>query len=185
NQFDIWQNDTTFHNQRVLVVGKESWDFPDISPFTSEGKDNFTLSVDSFQVTKGLRLVIPDLPDTLHRGQSIPVSIRLSGTSSGAERVTSQPKEQEKLPKINMNAPLPLGLFAIFQYVGDGWEYLKLAPLKVTLTSGHVGQVIYEGPLIIPPNLPEGEIIFQLGLGYEGMPPLRGQSALRPVIVKD
>jgi len=186
NQFDIWQNDTTFHNQRVLVVGKENWEFPGISPFKTQGKNNYTLVVDSFQITKGVQFILPELPDTLQKGKTIPIMVKMIRTSAGAKRVKGQPSGFGNKLTIGMNAPLPLDLHAIFQYVGDGWQYKALRPLTTTILLGNnIEQTIYKGNLYIPKDLPDGEVLFQLGLGYRGMPPLRGQSALRPVIVKD
>ncbi|MEM9837245.1 MAG: hypothetical protein AAF828_12120, partial [Bacteroidota bacterium] len=173
NQYDIWVDDTSFHHQKVLVAGKENWMTPNSKPF-DHGRHHLNLQVvDSFQVAKlaSLSLVNPVPPQMFHK-QSIQLDIMVE---------LNELAEGEQL---DLDAGLPLQLYAIFQYVGDGWQWFPLEPLRrKTIVVGDK-QLLYRGTFEVPDSLPETELLFQLGLGYEGMPPLRGQSELWPVTVR-
>ena len=183
NQYDIWAGDTAFHNQKVLVVGKGNWQIAGGRPFTSQGKKLVLKEIDNFQVAKFAKLKLQDsLPETLTAGQVIQFDVLADLNFNVA---TSEEKSNAFANQtLNLDAELPLQLFAIFQYVGDGWQYYPLEPLTRKSIDVKENQLLYSGEFTVPADLPATELIFQLGMGYQGMPPLRGQSELIPVTLK-
>lgn len=199
NQYDIWGHDLAFQDQEVLMVGKEKWTIPGTRPFVFPDKHLYTKVVPDFQVAKFARLSLSKpLPAVLQRGQEVAISVYISLDTSlitaankdfwnftGAISTTNSNGITAEDLDLKLNTPdFPLDLYAIFQFVGDGWFYGKLKPLRVESVRGDQTVLLYEGLLKIDPSLPLDELQFQLGLGYPGMPPLRGQSELQSVIIE-
>jgi hypothetical protein len=183
NQYDLWTEDAIFQDQKVLMVGKGEWQIDGGRPFTSQGKKLVLKEVDNFQVAKFAKLKLErPLPEKLVVGQVIQLGILVDLDFIEAT-FTKQGNTGQPLT-LKLGTELPLQLFAVFQYVGDGWQYYPLEPLTRKSIDVGENQLLYRGEFIVPADLPATELIFQLGLGYKGMPPLRGQSELIPVTVE-
>jgi hypothetical protein len=171
NQYDLWTADSAFHRQPVLVLGQKSWSRPGTKAFRTQTRDMLTERIDSFQVVKGLWLETPEaLPDTLYPGGLYPLTVLASFPKlPGAER-------------IRLDAQLPLDLFVTFYY-SESMRFWKLRPLKTTVLQRDEQTNLFIGQLQLPADLAPGEVELELGLGYEGMPPLRGQSVRTKLII--
>ncbi len=172
SQYDLWPDDSAFHDRTVLLLGQADWQTEGARPFATQKRNMLLKEVPDFQVAKHVRLTVSG---------PLPLSIR-AGDRTNLTLSARSPRA------IDMRAALPLDLFAILQYPGGEQVYWKLAPLRHSFISagGARGaaesptqpeRVLYEGPLTIPPTAPAGEVDLEFGLGYRGMPPLRGQSA--------
>ena len=168
NQYDLWTADSAFHNQEVLVLGQKTWNKPEAQPFRTHTRDMLTAPFTSFQVVKGVSLApVVALPPVLKRGQEVIVD--LSAT----------------IPRtINTKEGLPLRLFITFHYPDGKMYYWKLRPQHFTTLTAGPQTFSYDQPFLVPEELPLGPAKVEFGLGYEGMPPLRGQSERVGVLVE-
>ncbi len=162
SQYDLWPDDTAFHNGTVLLLGQADWKTEDARAFATQKRNMLLKEVPDFQVAKDVRLFpTGPLPTQVRAGDRVDITLAAASLRS-----------------VDLRAALPLDLFAILQYPGGEQVYWRLTPLQRSRLSGGGGaRVLYEGPLSIPPTAPEGEVDLEFGLGYRGMPPLRGQSA--------
>lgn len=195
NQFDLWPGDTTYHGQDILMVGKGEWEFPGTTPFNRYGKRLHTKVIPNWQAAANWMLAVDDPPpDTLIRGSQFTLAATImpkiiSGTPAlrrlrnDSDEWTST-RDQPFAAPLDFNTDLPLHLYAIFQIVGEGWTYIPLDPLTQNSIGEEKEALLFRGQIAVPEDLPQGEVIFQLGLGYDGMPPLRGQSELWPLVVR-
>lgn len=182
NQYDLWTEDQAFHNQKVLVAGKGDWHIEGGRPFTAGGKKLILKEIDHFQVAKFAHLKLSKpLPKTLVTGQVLEWEVLVDLDFNVAKDLKKSRANEESI--LNLEAGLPLQLYAIFQYIDDGWYYYPLEPLaRKSIVEGE-NQLLYRGRFTVPTDLPQDELVFQIGLGYQGMPPLRGQSELVPVTI--
>jgi hypothetical protein len=172
NQYDLWTEDSIFHNQPVFLLGQSSWENPEAEPFRTQKRNMRVQKVDSFQVMKGLTLTTMDqFPDTLRRGERYPLSL-VAETS---------------LP-LRMDAgSLPLAPFAAVHYEQEELLFWRLidgngALSKTTLTPNTPG-MLWAGTFQVYANSPLGPAEIEFGLAYKGMPPIRNQSARYSVII--
>ncbi|WP_187271171.1 ArnT family glycosyltransferase [Neolewinella aurantiaca] len=168
NQYDLWTADAAFHDQEVLVLGQKSWDNPQGIPFRTQTRDMLTANVDNFQVVKGIRLEpATALPEVFSRGKE--VNVELSAI----------------IPRsIRTDSGLPLRLFIIFHYPDGDILYWKLRPENFTELSSGERLFTYGAPFVVPTDLPAGAAEVEFGLGYTGMPPLRGESERFEIVVE-
>ncbi len=172
SQYDLWRGDSAFQSRTVLVMGQAAWKTEGARPFATQKRNMLLKEITNFQVAKDARLALAGpLPSQVRAGSGVSIVVTVTCPRS-----------------IDLAAGLPLSLFAILQYPDGEQVYWKLAPLKQTRilaggapgVRGQPGQVLYVGSLFIPPLAPAGEAALEFGLGYRGMPPLRGQSASLP-----
>ncbi len=184
NQYDIWQDDLNYQGQEVLLAVHPPFSGKAAYRFEAPRKSLFLQAIPAWKTAKLAALSLRQaLPDTLRRGQSIPI------------QVLAKQREQPKIWPSSTSPPsgwllemeneLPLQLYAIFQYAGDGWLYFPLQPLATKRLQGTEEQLLYKGWLPIPTDLPATQLVFQLGIAYPDLPPLRGQSTLQTVVVID
>ena len=168
NQYDLWTADSAFHNQEVLVLGQKTWEQPVARPFRTQTRDMLTAAYPAFQVVKGLTLEPEEpLPAVVRRGEELNVALRAD------------------VPRlIRPAAGLPLGLFVTFHYPDGEILYWKLRPENFEALRPGRRALRHDQPFIVPEELPPGAAKIEFGLGYDGMPPLRGQSARFEVSVE-
>ena len=158
NQYDLWTADSVFHGQEVLLLGQRTWEAPDATPFRTHTRDMRYRVVPDFQVLKELELThFQPLPDTVSADQTYPLT------------VTARPPRQ-----IGLGRALPLNLFLTFYYADGRMDVLRLKPLATGRLSAGRDNLVYDGPFKIPADAPAGPARYEIGFGYEGMPPLRG-----------
>ncbi|MCX8210634.1 MAG: glycosyltransferase family 39 protein [Lewinella sp.] len=168
NQYDLWAGDSVFHNQDVLILGQNSWEFPEVEPFRSQTRDMLTASFPNFQIVKGVRLEPKtDLPPIFRRGEAVDVDL-----------MASIPR------RIRTDAGPSLRLFITFHYPDGEMLYWKLQPQDFSTLSPGQRTFSYEQVFKVPKELPTGRAKVEFGLGYEGMPPLRGESKRFDVLVE-
>ncbi len=164
SQYDLWQNDTAFQDRTVLLLGQANWHTSDSRPFATQKRRMQLKVVPDFQVAKTVRIAVAGtLPPTVAPGDVL--DLRLTA-------VAPDP--------VDLQSALPLDLFAILQFPGGEQVFWKLEPLELKEISGGGARVLYAGPLRIPMDVPPGKVYLEFGLGYRGMPPLRGQSESLP-----
>ncbi|MFT5999548.1 MAG: hypothetical protein ACI81P_002006 [Neolewinella sp.] len=160
NQYDLWTADTIFHGQEVLLLGQRTWDYPAAEPFRTQTRDMLTARISDFQVAKQLEIVTPQaLPDTVRPGQRHAVEI-----------VGTVPR------RFGLTRPLLLEPFVIFHYADGSMDFERLRPLDTAVLMPSKPTKLYSGTVNIPVKAPVGPVEVEFGLGYEGMPPLRGLS---------
>ncbi|PHI20907.1 4-amino-4-deoxy-L-arabinose transferase [Lewinellaceae bacterium SD302] len=170
NQYDIWRRDTFFQGKEVLLVGKEGWQYSTSESFTPQTKRLRTAVIHDFKVAKFVRLNNAGLlPDTLKRGQ--PLKLELYA------------RNLENFP-LELNGRMPIQVYAIFQEIDGEWKYIHLKDIKGTAILPGDPRLLFEGEITVPEGLPPTEHLLQFGLGYSGMPPLRGQSELMTVQIR-
>lgn len=168
NQYDLWTADSVFHNKDVLILGQKSWNKAQARPFRTQTRDMLTAPYDGFQVVKGVALEpASELPSVFRRGKEVDVDL-----------LATIPRS------IRTATGLPLRLFVIFHYPGGEIHYWKLKPEGFGLLSPGVRRFSYQQPFLVPDKLPAGPVEVEFGLGYEGMPPLRGESKRYEVMVE-
>jgi hypothetical protein len=119
-----------------------------------------TARISDFQVAKQLEIVTPQaLPDTVRPGQRHAVEI-----------VGTVPR------RFWLTRPLLLEPFVIFHYADGSMDFERLRPLDTAVLMPSKPTKLYSGTVNIPVKAPVGPVEVEFGLGYEGMPPLRGLS---------
>jgi len=168
NQYDLWMADSAFQNQRVLVLGQKTWNNPDAKPFRTQTRDMLTAPYDEFQVVKGISLEPASaLPAVFKRGEEVDIDLRAT------------------IPRfIRTAAGLPLRLFITFHYPDGAILYWKLRTKDFDLLRPGMRTFSYDQAFLVPGELPAGPAQVEFGLGYKGMPPLRGESMRYEVTVK-
>ena len=168
NQYDLWAADSVFHDQEVLVLGQKSWNMPEATPFRTQTRDMLTAPFSGFQVVKGVALKpVTALPPVLLRGKEI-----------NADLVATVPRT------LRPRRGLALRLFITFHYPDGKIFYWKLPTKDFELLQPGQRTFSYKRPFVVPEELPVGEAKVEFGLGYKGMPPLRGQSERYEVTVE-
>lgn len=169
NQYDLWTADSAFHNQSVLLLGQGSWDRPDAEPFRTQKRNMLLQEVDSFQVMKGVDIYEVSVPDTIQRGQLYNYAVRLA-TPRRLELNTSE---------------LPLFLHITFHFGEEEMRFWRLASDNLTYDGKAPDEIIFSGQFRTFNDSPLGAAEVEFGLGYEGMPPVRGQSERFEVVIVD
>ena len=168
SQYDLWRADSAYHDRAVLVLGQSTWDRPGATPFrTQKGRMQYEF-VSDFQIVKDVTLAPPaPLPAVWTRGQAVDLTLRARSPRA-----------------VRTAAGLPLQLFVIFHYPDADPLYRTLHVADFTALP--VGERLLRpaAPFRVPADLPAGEARVEFGLGYAGMPPLRGQSPLFAVTVR-
>ncbi len=168
NQYDLWEGDSVFHNQPVLLLGQNTWESPQAQPFRAQKRNMRTEVIDSFQVTKGVRITTMDAPPTvLRRGTTAPLSL-----------VVYSPRN------LDLKAGnLPLRPYIIFHFPDGTMDFYPLELSGATkLVKDNTVRLTSGAPIM--GKLPAGPARVELGLGYRGMPPLRGQSKIFDVEIE-
>lgn len=168
NQYDLWTADSAFHNQEVLVLGQKTWDEPGAEPFRTQTRDMLTTPYADFQIVKGVSLEpVAVLPPVFQRGKEVNVDLSVT------------------IPRpIRTGTGLPIELFITFHYPDGEILYWKLRANNFAELKQGVTTMQYEQPFLVPEGLPTGPVKVEFGLGYQGMPPLRGQSARFDALVE-
>ena len=186
NQYDLWMNDSTFHNRPVLLAGQRKWAYPGTDTVRIFRGFMKALPVERFQAARALRLEAR-LPDTLVAGRSYPVA------------VTATLPVEAGIPSLELFGELPFSLHLTVhdQQTGDlisvpveGFSARpragnQLVPHSVGVQRIGVGEpvLLYQGPVRIP-DVPPGEAEIELGLAYPGMPPIREMMGKQGVLVR-
>ncbi|MFK8164898.1 MAG: ArnT family glycosyltransferase [Lewinella sp.] len=160
NQYDLWTADTMYHGQEVLLLGQKTWEYPSAAPFRTQTRDMLTERISDFQVAKQMVITTPlALPDSLVPGNTYPVEI-----------VGAVPR------RFGLTRPLSLHPFVIFHYSDGTMDFEQQKPLATAVLMPNVPTTLYRRGIEIPVDAPAGPVEIEFGLGYNGMPPLRGQS---------
>lgn len=170
NQYDLWTADSVFHNQPVYLLGQGSWDRPTAEPFRTQKRNMLTQRIDSFQVMTGLQLAPRNaFPDTLKRGELYKLTL-----------VTQAPRQKIFLDAGN----LPLAPFITIHYAEEEMRFWQLERgiTASQIVTGHP-TAVFLGSFRTFNDSPLGPVEIEFGLGYAGMPPLRGQSQRYPVVI--
>jgi hypothetical protein len=168
NQYDLWAGDAAFHNQDVLVLGQKTWNMPGAEPFRTQTRDMLTVPYSDFQVVKDVSLEpATALPSVFSRGAEINVDLTAS------------------IPRtLRTTEGLPLELFITFHYPDGEILYWKLKPKGFAELNSGQQRFSYEQAFVVPEKLPIGPAKVEFGLGYKGMPPLRGESERIDILVE-
>lgn len=169
SQYDLWQTDSVYHNQPLLLLAQKSWDTEDAIVARTDRHEVLLARIDSFQVMKGLTLApATPLPDTISRSSSPP--FQLLGEVPRA---------------LHLNAgQLPSYPMITIYYSAEEKRFWKLRGGKAFTTIPKGSDVpVFKGQLSLYNNVPLGRAEIEFGMGYQGMPPLRGQSARYPVFI--
>jgi hypothetical protein len=170
NQYDLWAADSVFHDREVLLLGQKSWNMPKASPFRTQARDMLTAPFPNFQIVKGVfftPFTFPPLPPTFRRGEEVEVDL-----------IATIPRT------IRTSQGLALRLFITFHYPNGKIYYWKLPAKDFELLQPGQRTFSYGHPFLVPKELPVGSAKVEFGLGYDGMPPLRGQSGRYEIIVE-
>lgn len=168
NQYDLWTADSAFHNQEVLILGQKSWESPTAEAFRTQTRDMLTAPSPGFQIVKGLKLEpATELPSVFRRGEEVNVDLLAT------------------IPRtIQTKAGLPLRLFITFHYPDGEIFYWKLQPEDFTVLEPGQRKLRYKQVFKVPTELPTGAAKVEFGLGYDKMPPLRGESKRIEILVE-
>ncbi|MEM9259093.1 MAG: hypothetical protein AAGA62_05565, partial [Bacteroidota bacterium] len=99
-------------------------------------------------------------------------------------QLTAELPEEAGIPSLDLRAGLPLKAFIIFHLPEQQMAFWDVGELAVnTLVSGQP-TLIFDGEIDTSNRLVPGQAKIEFGLGYAGMPPLRGQSDLLEVVVE-
>ncbi|MTB51815.1 glycosyltransferase family 39 protein [Lewinella sp. W8] len=170
NQYDLWPGGARYHNQSVLMMGQNTWYYPAAEPFVYRDLDMRIMPIDSMQMLRGTRLNWRvGLPDTLIAGAEYPIEISVQ-----------RPAQPDYT--VELHRGLPMDLF-ITLYHKKVMDFVKLRPLISNILPADSEQLLFAGTITIPEDAVLGKTNIELGLGYQGMPPLRGQSALVSAII--
>lgn len=168
NQYDLWMDDSVYNEQPVLLLGQKTWNNEAATPFRTHTRDMLWQRVDQFPVAKGLRLTPAEpLPDTLRRGK--PVAFKL---------LADVPQE------LSLSGGFSLSPFIIFHFPDGTMSFYKLGEKATNQLTADQIAAVFTGNLRIMNNLPPGPAVVEFGMGYPGMPPLRGQSELVEVMIE-
>ena len=165
NQYDLWADDSLYHNQGVVVMGQSTWSDPSTVPFKTVKSNMLIKPVANFQVAKGVRIeVIGKSPDTLTLGRAVPIELQLS----------LDPKWG--VPSVDFSAGLPLTILVTAYNERGQYRYYPLgAAAGAVIRTGE--PILVTGELRIDNSILLGAVRLEFGLQYRGMPPLKGQSA--------
>lgn len=169
NQYDLWSADTTYHNQEVFLLAQSTWNFEKATPFPIGKKNMLTEKIDSFQVMKGLTLApVSALPDTLSLSQAIQLTL-IANTPLG----------------VNLNTGnLPIKPMIAIHYADKSMRFWTLRNGRIyDALPARTPAVVFEGPLKLFSSTPLGYAKIEFGMAYQGMPMIRGQSSLYPVVI--
>ena len=160
NQYDLWTADSVFHGRPALVLGQVTWTDSTTKPFRTQTRDMKYRRVEDFQVIKGTELTYPvTLPDTVAVDGRYPL------------RVVARPPR-----RVGLHRDLTIDLHATLYYADGSMAIIRLKPLATGRLEADRESVVYEGTLKIPAEAVVGEASYEIGLGYAGMPPLRGDT---------
>ena len=161
NQYGLWARDSVFQGQTVWLLGQGNWKNPQAEEFRPQKGTMRLERVTDFQVAWRVEL----LPD-------------LDALASLATTDSAQLEVRAHAPyPINLGSDLPLDLFAIVWDQQGEKNYWELGPLETTTLPRNDTTLLYRGILTVPDSIAQGARELTFGLGYRGMPPLRGQSA--------
>ncbi len=154
SQYDLWKRDTQYHNDAVYLLGQRNWDFFDTDTFHTQKGEMRLRKIDRFQVVKDVAL-----------------EVEFSGADDPTIKVyATSPRS------INLSGQLPVHLFIINGLEDGTYAYERLPDIATDRLPDGRRVLLFSG---IPPDSfvsPDGEKNLSVGLGYQGMPPLRGQS---------
>ena len=157
NQYDLWRADTSFHGRSVLLFAQGNWRDSLATAFALPKGSMLLREIDHWQVARLARL------------RSEP-----PGPSVSGQAVTVY--AESPLP-LYLTGDLAIDLYATLQYADGTFDYWPLRPLQTDSLRAGRETVLYRGEVSVPDSLPvSGEARLGFGLGYRGMPPLRGQS---------
>ena len=160
NQYGLWARDSVFQGRTVWLLGQGNWKNPTAVDFHPQKGTMRLQRVEDFQVAWRVKLLPElELPVELAVGSSVALTVRA---------YTPYPTD--------LNSELPLDLFAIIWDERGEKDYWKLGPMETTTLPPDDTTLLYRGRLTVPDTVPTGEVELTFGLGYRGMPPLRGQS---------
>ncbi len=168
NQYDLWTDDSVYNEKPVLLLGQKTCNKEAATPFRTHTRDKRWQRIERFPVAKGLRLTAAEpLPDTLQRGK--PVAFKL---------LADVPRN------LTLNGNFSLSPFIIFHFPDGTMSFYKLGEKAANQLAADQTAAVFTGNLRIMNNLPPGPAVVEFGLGYPGMPPLRGQSELVEVVIE-
>ncbi|MEO0732380.1 MAG: glycosyltransferase family 39 protein [Bacteroidota bacterium] len=173
NQYDLWRGDSVFHGREVVVLGQNNWSRPGVRPFRTHGRDMQLGEVTDFPVAKSVMLTPELFGQTTFRNGA---DYRL--------RLTAELPITAGIASLRLDGELPLHPFVIFHLPDEGLVYWKLASTSVQEIKAGTPVVLFEGSFSTWTRLQPGEAKVEFGLGYDGMPPLRGQSGYTVVSVE-
>ncbi len=162
SQYDLWQQDTALHNDRVTLLGHMSWECASCDTL-SVGKKRFKVrTVDSLQIVKEVRF---------HWQQPTSRSLQLQNTLP-LDVTVSNPYP---FPIRPFAGDLPLQLKAIIRAGKNDWMPFAVQPLS-PLDILPADTTIKLHLLLTPPDsLALGNNELRIGWAYQGMPPLAYQ----------
>lgn len=169
NQYDLWREDSAYHNHSVYLLGQGSWNNETAEAFRTQKRNMLTARVDSFQVMKGLHLAPAAAPpDTIKRGELYTLDL------------LATPLLELQLRAGN----LPLTPFITVHYAEEEMRFwaLKRGSVTTFLPAGKTTSV-FSGQFRTYHDAPLGPAEVEFGLAYKGMPPIRGQSVRYPVVI--
>lgn len=160
NQYDLWTPPDIFHNQAVFLLGQGTWERPAAEKFRTQKRNMLVQQIDSLQLMSGVTISEASPPDTIRRRQLYDYSF-----------VVNSPR---KLSTTAGN--LPLSLFITLHFDTEDMLFWRLAPESIAY-GGRAGQdLVISGKFRTWADCPLGSAEVEFGLGYDGMPPIRGQS---------
>ncbi|WP_168797647.1 ArnT family glycosyltransferase [Neolewinella litorea] len=159
NQYDLWQRDTSFQGDSVLIAGQKNWNWFGTIPFKAQKSDLLLRPVADFQVARLTQL---------QPAEPLPAQLATTG-SLDLELYAASPVA------VDFETDWPIRLFAILMYPDGERLYWPLEPLAATGLPAGREVLLYSGQMHLPPNAPTGSAQIAFGLAYRGMPPLRGQ----------
>jgi hypothetical protein len=170
NQYDLWGDDSLYHNQTIYLLAQRSWKTEHGESFQHRPLKMIVGVVDSFQVIKDVRFtpVVPP-PDVLVRGEVI--DLRMDAEIPRPLR----PQASEVLP---------FDLYAIFHSADGKIDYWRLPLKQDHLIPAGRQRLTYEGEFRVPTRLEPGKYQLEIGFSYAGIPPLRGMSEKFDVVIE-
>lgn len=164
SQYDLWDGDRPLHGDTVLLVGQRDWQASDAVAFPIQRREMKIRLVTDFQVAKHVELYVSGVPDTVYSGQRLPV--RVTANYSDATAYAD---------RLDLAGDLPLDLYVALLSPDDQKYFWRLSPLQTNKLMRGEETVLFEGELTVPTEPPGETLELTIGLGYRGMPPLRGQ----------
>ena len=161
NQYGLWERDSIFQGQAVWLLGQGNWENSAAQAFQPHEGTLKLQRVEDFQVAWRIALAPEfEVPDSFAVGDSVPLAVWAQTPYA-----------------ITLAGTLPLDLFAILRDEQGEMVYWKLGALAVPVLAPNNTTLLYRGVLTIPNRVAPGYKELAFGLGYRGMPPLRGQTA--------
>jgi hypothetical protein len=160
NQYDLREGGRRFHGDTILLAGQPTWGATGTRTFRA-GRSLLRLrEVPDFQMAAPVSITATvAAPGTVRPGSSVEASLRAASPHT-----------------LHLRSRLPLFLYAILRYDDGRLRYWKLSGSVTERLPGRDTVALYRGPVTVPPSAPPGEVGLEFGLGYQGMPPLLGQS---------